>query len=37
MSLKTLPTFIAFAALATACGAKEEDTAEEIASGARWV
>ena len=29
MSLKTLPTFIALAALATACGAKEEDTAVE--------
>ena len=34
MSLKTLPTFIALAALATACGEKEEDTAvtEEPAS-----
>lgn len=29
MSLKTLPTFIALAALATACGEKEEDTATE--------
>ena len=34
MSLKTLPTFVALAALATACGEKEEDTAvvEEPAS-----
>ena len=29
MSLKTLPTFVALAALATACGEKEEDTAVE--------
>ena len=34
MSLKTLPTFVALAALATACGAKEEDdtAVEEPAS-----
>lgn len=29
MSIKTLPTFVALAALATACGEKEEDTAVE--------
>jgi hypothetical protein len=29
MSMKTLPTFVALAALATACGEKEEDTAVE--------
>ena len=29
MSLKTLPTFVAWSALATACGEKEEDTAVE--------
>ena len=29
MSLKTLPTFVALAALATACGEKEDDTSVE--------